>query len=83
MRLKYNDPAFQLDDSKIYLGILEDGDIAPYAVNKIFKGVESFYECAISYALFHLPLDDEILHTSRFVDVEKRFQADFTQVSYL
>ena len=41
--IKYSDPAFQLDNSKIYLGmitrsrqrkLLEDGDIAPHAVSK-------------------------------------------------
>ena len=49
----------------------------------MFRGVKSFYECAIiSYALSHLPLDDEILHNAQFVDLQKRLQADFTQVSY-
>ena len=38
--------------------------------------------CATSYALSHLPLDDEILHNAQFVDVQKRLQADFTRVSY-
>ena len=49
---------------------------------KKFKGVRSSYECATSYALSHLRMDDEILHNAQFVDVQKRFQADFTQVSY-
>ena len=57
--IKYNDPSCQLEDGKIYLGmltrsrqrkLLEHGDIAPHAVSKFFKGVRSFYECATSDA---------------------------------
>ena len=56
--------------------------ILPRMLSANFKGVRSFYECATSYASSNLPLDDEILHNAQFVDVQKRLQADFTQVSY-
>ena len=45
------------------------------------KGVRSFYECA-TYALSHLPLDDDVLLNAQFVDVQERLQADFTQITY-
>lgn len=89
--IKYNDPTCQLEDGKIHIGmltrsrqrkLLEDGDIVPSTVSKFFKGVRSFYMCATSYALSHLPLDDEVLLNAKFVDVQKRLLADFTQVTY-
>ena len=68
--IEYNDHICQLEDGKIYLGmitrsrqrkLLEDDDIAPSAISKFFEGVRALYKCATSYALSHLPLDDEVL----------------------
>lgn len=90
-KIKYSDHTCQLEDSKIYLGLftrsrqsklLNEGDVSPHVVSKFLKGVRSFYECATSYALTHLPLDDQVLQSAQIVDIQRRIQADFTQVAY-
>ena len=81
----------QLEDHKVYIGIvtrsrlnklLQEGDISPREVEKFLKEVRGFYESAVSYALSHLPLKDELLQNAQFVNIRERVQADFTQVTY-
>ena len=61
----YQDP-----DSKVYVGILtrstlnklvNEGDTSPYTASQFVKGARVFYTTAVSYALSHLPFDDEVL----------------------
>ena len=61
--------------------LLEEGDISSHAASKFMKGVRVFYESAVSYALSHFPLDDELLKNAQFVDIKRRLEADCTQVA--
>ena len=81
----------QLPDHKLYLGmftrskmmkLLDEGDIAPSAITKLMKGARAFFESASSYALSHLPFNDELLQSSAFVNMTNRLEADFSHVSY-
>ena len=81
----------QLEDRKIYICIvtrsrlnklLEEGDVSPREIEKFMNGVKAFYESAVSYALTHLPLKDELLQNAEFVNIRERVQASFTQVTY-
>ena len=45
------------------------------------EGVRAFYESAVSHALTHLPLKDELLQNAQFVNIRERVQANFTQVT--
>ena len=40
------------------------------------------YESAVSYALSHLLLKDELLHNAQFVNIRERVQDNFIQVTY-
>lgn len=88
----YQDPSSQLEDSKVYVGILtrsklnklvNEGDISPYTASQFVKGAKVFYTTAVSYALSHLPFDDEVLLNAQFVNIENRLEANFSHVAYL
>ena len=83
--------SIQLEDDKVHIGmvtrsklrkLLEEGDISPTEVSKFMKGVRAFYETSVSYALGHLPFDDELLENATFVDITMRTKAAFSQVTY-
>ena len=49
--------------------LYDDGDVFSHTANKFLTGVRTFYECATSYALTHLPLVDEVLANAQFVEI--------------
>ena len=89
--LDYNNPCNQLPDTGLFVGImtrqvirrLEDGgDISAQQVKGFYIAVRGFYATAATYALANLPLKDEVLQNSQFINFGNRASATITQVSY-
>lgn len=47
-----------------------------------YEAVREFYSRATTYALANLPVNDQVLCSSSFVNVEKREAAVFSQVEF-
>ena len=62
---------------------LEDGgDISPRQVKAFHSAVREFYSIAAGYALANLPVKNEVLQNSEFVNFGERVSATVTQVTY-
>ena len=62
---------------------LEDGgDITPQQVKVFHRAVREFYSMAATYTLANLPLKDEVLLNSQFLNFQDRAAASITQVTY-
>ena len=62
--------------------LLKDGDVTVYEEKKFYRAVRAFYQTAVQYALDHLPLDDDVIQNSQFVDIVKRLDSDINQVLF-
>lgn len=64
-KIHYNDSTWQLDDSKVYLGLftrsrlIQEGDIVQ-SITMFLNGVRLFYECTTTYTFKNLPLNDKL-----------------------
>ena len=61
---------------------LDHGDFTPAQVSTFYKGVRTFYEKAVEYALANLPLKDELLRNATFVDFTSGESTQFVEVEY-
>ena len=71
----------QMDDSSLFVAfvtkqtlqkLLDDGDIADYAVKRFYKGVRILYTTAIlSHIRSTFSLKDDLLHSARFLNFER------------
>ena len=62
--------------------LLEEGDISAADQTKFYASVRAFYIQAMHYALENLPLKDHLLQNARFLNLESKNSATFSQVEY-
>ena len=87
--IEYSNPANQLDNSKLFVGLttaseirkkLDEGDISGDQVNKFYSSVRAFYSAAVAYVLKWFPLNEAIIKDSQFVDFNQKAECDFSMV---
>ena len=61
---------------------LDEGDIGPEDEKRFYRSVRAFYIQAFEYALKHLPIDDDLLKNSSFLDFKLRENSTISQVEY-
>jgi len=80
-----------LIDSSLFIGIvtrqhldklLREGDITLLQLKKFYSAAWNFYIAAANYALYNLPLEDELLANAEFVYFPRRAEATISQVTY-
>lgn len=91
--IAYTERENQLDNGSLFVGLLtrgkltklvDEGDIDEPSRQRFFKSARQFYDKAISKALAKLPLADEVLANSRFLDFNFRSndKCSFAMVEY-
>ena len=78
-------------DTALFIGIMtrqllrrleNSGDISSQQVKAFHTAVRHFYCEAVTYAMQNLPLNDEVLLNSQFVNFERKESATITQVTF-
>ncbi|XP_063053561.1 zinc finger BED domain-containing protein 5-like [Engraulis encrasicolus] len=81
----------QLPDSQLGIGfttrctlnrLVEDGCVSPEAVKKFHGGARNFFRRSVEYARAKLPLNDEVLRNSKFVDFNQKMDMSVECVQY-
>lgn len=89
---KATDPENVVPDDALFVGfstkqkirgLLENGEVSDQDVANFYKAVRQFYLEAISYSLKSLPLNDEVIRCSKFVDFKERLNVNFENVTTL
>ena len=88
--IDYNDDLAKVTNAGLDIGfatkielnkLIEDGcDMNKIA--RFYDGVRSFYEKALDYARSHLPLNDPLLKSARFLDFTQRESSELSQLEY-
>ncbi|KAL2091672.1 hypothetical protein ACEWY4_013935 [Coilia grayii] len=84
----------QLPDAHLGIGfttrttlnrLVEAGHVSPEAVKKFHMAARSFFKTAVEYALAKLPLNDQVLQYSKFVDFKQKMDVsvDYVQFNHL
>lgn len=86
----YADQANQLDDSKLFVGLLtrsklqkklDEGDISPQQMKNFYASVRAFYCKTVEYIIKWFPLKEPVVRDSQFVDFFTKEQCDFSMVT--
>lgn len=67
---------------QLFRRLHDQGDISTQQVHRFYNAVRCFYSRAAEYALANLPLHDEILQNTVFVNFGSRTTATISQVEY-
>lgn len=62
--------------------LVEDGCVSPEAVKKFHGGARNFFRRSVEYARAKLPLNDEVLRNSKFVDFNQKMDVSVECVQY-
>jgi len=62
--------------------LLREGDITMQQLKRFYSAAWNFYIAAANYALYNLPLEDELLENAEFVYFPRRAEATISQITY-
>ena len=62
--------------------LLNDGDSCVRDVDQFYSAVRAFYSTTASYALRNLPIEDDVLFNSQFVNLDQRSTCRVAQMIF-
>ena len=66
---------------KLKLGV-DDGEISQAEADWFFDGVQAFYVATTAYAIKNLPLKDEVVINSSWVNYSQHLTCNFNQINF-